>query len=355
MRFAVVGCGVIGKVHAAVLDGELGDRAQLAAVVDIDPTQRDALAEKHGVPGLDSVDAALARDDVEGIAVCVPSGTHADVALRALDAGRHVIIEKPVDVTVEKAEPLIAARDRAGKAVTVISQRRFTAAGTAIHSAISDGRFGKLTSGMATLPAWRSDSYYASAGWRATWELDGGGALMNQAIHTIDLLIWFLGEPVEVHAFCDTLAHPSIEVEDTAAAAVRFGNGALAVIHGTTAAYPGATLRVGVYGDRGCAEMKDTELDFFHVADLESEVETGQADQTDAILAVGAAGDAEGLNPAADPAAVGHAGHRHQYLDLLDAVEQGRQPLVTVEEAIKPVALIQAIYESGRTGRTVRL
>lgn len=352
MRFAVIGCGVIGKHHAAAI-GQLGQRAELVLAVDEVAEAAQKLAADYDAEPMTSVDEALARPDIDAVAVCTPSGQHADVAVAALDAGKHVVVEKPLDVTVTAADRVRAAQERAGRAVTVISQHRFDPASRLVHQAIRDGRFGRISSGSASVIWWRSQGYYDSGDWRGTWSLDGGGALMNQGIHTIDLLVWMLGEPVEVFAWTGCLAHERIEVEDTAAATVRFAGGALGVIHGTTAAYPGLTARLGVYGDRGSAVIDRDRLEYFHAAGADSANPAygaaGDGNQAAEVLRADS-GDTPGAG--SDPAALSDA-HTDQYRDFLDAIEQGRPPLVTVADATRTLAVVCAIYESARTGKPV--
>lgn len=177
------------------------------------------------------------------MAICTPSGAHADLAVAALDSGMHVVVERPLDVTVETARRVLDAQRRAGRVATVISQHRFDPASKLVHHCARAGLFGAVTSGLATVPWWRTQDYYDSGAWRGTRALDGGGAVINQGIHTLDLLVWLLGNPVEVFAWTGCLAHERIEVEDTAAATVRFASGALGVVHATTSAYPGLTTR----------------------------------------------------------------------------------------------------------------
>jgi len=347
MRFALIGCGVIGRQHANTI-AALGPRAELVLVVDEVAEAGRRLASAHGAEATE----ALSRPDIDAVAVCTPSGLHADLAVAALGADKHVVVEKPLDVSLEAVRRVAAAERSAERAVTVISQHRFDRASQIVHEAVRDGRFGRITSGVASVAWWRSQGYYDSGDWRGTWALDGGGALMNQGIHTIDLLVWMLGRPVEVFAWADCLAHRGIEVEDTAIATVRFAGGALGVIHGTTAAYPGLTARLQVHGDRGSAVIDNDDLAYFHAAEADA-----------AAPAYGAAGDdnqaAHLLPPdtdgpataaGADPAALSDA-HADQYRDFLDAVEEGRPPLVTVAEAGRTLAVVCAIYESARTGR----
>jgi len=202
----------------------------------------------------------LSGADLDAVCVCTPSGMHAEHAIAALEAGKHVVIEKPVDVTLRAAGRLLAAQRATGNKAAVVSQHRFDASTLAVHDAVSGGRFGRLTTGTAAVRWWRSQSYYDSGGWRGTWELDGGGVLINQAIHSIDLLQWLMGPVVEVTAHTGLLAHERVEVEDTAVAILKFQGGALGTIVATTAAYPGLTARITVNGDRGSAVIGDDEL-----------------------------------------------------------------------------------------------
>ena len=357
LRFALVGCGVIGQVHARSI-AALGGRARLVLTVDAVVDRAEKLAAEHGAEHSTSVAEALARDDVDAVAVCTPSGLHAETTIAALDAGKHVVVEKPLDVTVAAVHRVEAARLRAGRNVTVISQHRFDPASQLVHRAVRAGELGRLTSGVASIAWWRSQDYYDSGDWRGTWSLDGGGALMNQGIHTIDLLVWLLGEPVEVFGVTGCLAHRGIEVEDTAAATIRFASGALGVVHGTTAAYPGLTARLQVHGDRGSAVIDNDELAYFHAAGAGD----GPAPAYGAS-GTGADGNQAGslLPPAAraagagsDPSALSDA-HVDQYRDFVNAVAAGRPPLVTVADAGRTLAVVRAIYDSARSGAPVSL
>lgn len=354
MRMAVIGCGVIGREHAATITA-LDPDCRLVLTVDVIPERARELAATHGVEATGSLAEALARPDIDAVAVCTPSGTHADLTVAALEAGKHVVVEKPLDVSVAAALRVAEAERRSDRTVTVISQHRFDPASRLVHQAVGEGRLGRLTSGNASIAWWRSQGYYDSGDWRGTWALDGGGALMNQGVHTIDLLVWMLGRPVEVFAWTRCLAHEGIEVEDTAVATVRFASGALGVVHGTTAAYPGLTARLQVHGDRGSAVIDDDRLAYFHSG----------SDATGEAAAYGAGDDANqaalladdgrpATTAGADPAALSKA-HSLQYRDFLGAVAEGRPPVVTVAEATRTLRVVCAIYESARTGRPVSL
>jgi UDP-N-acetyl-2-amino-2-deoxyglucuronate dehydrogenase len=358
VRFAVVGCGVIGRLHAEVLAA--GEDTAVSVLVDVEASAAEELAQRldPAPPVTTSLDEALARDDVDAVAICVPSGAHAQVAVAALESGRHVVVEKPVDVTIAAAAPIAAAAAAApeGTVVTVISQHRFDPASVAVRDAITAGRFGRITSAVATVSWWRSQGYYDSGAWRGTWELDGGGALMNQGVHTVDLLLWFLGTPVEVMALTGLLAHERVEVEDTVAAVVRFESGALATLHATTAAYPGLSVRLQVLGDAGSAVIDDDRLRYFHSKELASAEAAGDAgvsadpgdrsDQTALVLPVDEETDPHG------PMFIGHA---RQYRDIVEAIRTGRRPGVTLDDALLALATVRAVYESARTGAPVRV
>lgn len=360
---AVLGAGVIGAFHAATiarLDG-----LRLVAVADTAWPRATQVASRHGARALSGLEEALEDPAVEAVAVCTPSGLHADAVVSALEAGRHVVVEKPLDVTPEAVQRVLAAARSSDRVVTVISQHRFDASSVALRHAASTGRLGRITSAVVSMPWWRTQTYYDSGEWRGTWSLDGGGALMNQAIHSLDLLVWFLGRPVQVHARTATLAHAGIEVEDTAVATVVFDSGALGVVHATTAAYPGLGTRLQVHGDKGSAVIEGDRLVWFHASSAGDGPDYGNTEAanqaTEALASVlnpggpaaeTSAPEAAAPGAAADPRALSDA-HTSQYRDFLEAVRTGRAPAVTVAEAARTLSLVWALYESARTGRTV--
>src|SRR5918998_119056 len=355
LRFGILGCGVIGPHHALAIAGL--QSAKLVAVADVVPELAQELADEHGCSAYPGLEEMLSGVDLDAVCVCTPSGMHAEGAIAALEAGKHVVIEKPVDVTLEAADRLIEAQRTTGKGVAVVSQHRFDAATQAVHEALDRGRFGRLTSGSAEVRWWRSQSYYDSGGWRGTWELDGGGVLVNQAIHSIDLLQWLMGEVVEVTAHTGLLAHERIEVEDTAVAILKFEGGALGTILATTAAFPGLTTRIAVHGDRGSAIIDDDILSYFHAAGEGQEGEAygagGGENQAEQVMEqYGEA--ATGAGAGADPGRLSMA-HREQIQDFVEALREAREPLVNLEEGRKPLAIIQGIYASARTGGPVRI
>jgi predicted dehydrogenase len=353
LSVAIVGCGVIGLHHAKVIAGH--PRFAVSGLIDPRPAALDTVRKALPEDGKAVATAATLgellgnghRPDI--IVIATPSGTHVELATEAIATGTHVIIEKPLDVSVARGKILAALASEAaarGQMISVISQHRFDPASQAVHRAIASGRFGTVSSAIATVAWWRSQEYYDSGDWRGTWALDGGGATMNQGVHTVDLLRWFLGRPVEVYAATGLFAHDRVEIEDTAAATVRFESGALATILATTAAYPGLSARIQVHGSRGSAVIDNDRLEFFH-----------SASAGDKVGGYGAAGDAS-MNQAAAEVPFEETtqaprnpnefliGHSRQYDDIANAIDSGRTPAVDVNEALLSLALVKAIYRS---------
>jgi len=345
--FGIVGAGIIAAVHADAI-AMLPD-ARLVAVTDVAAGAARQFAARRGCAAEPGLDDLLARPDVDVVCVCVPSGLHAEVGVRAAQAGKHLVIEKPVDVTLEAADRLIAAARHAGVALTVMSQHRFDPGVAELKRLIDDGALGRLVLGEASTKWYRTQAYYDSAPWRGTRAMDGG-ALLNQGIHYVDLLRWCLGPAVEVTAMCTTQAH-DIEVEDTALAIVRFDSGAVGTIGATTAAYPGFPQRLEVTGTDGTATVEDGRL--VRVALREAAEPAAARDP--------APGTAHGPVPgppqaaAADPAALDAAVHAAQLADLLAAASEGRAPAVSGQDGRDALEIVRAVYESSRAGRPVRL
>lgn len=333
LRIAIIGAGVIGNVHARLIAG-LGDTAKLAAVVDIDRSRAETLATRYGVPAYSSAAEAYAAEKLDLASVCTPSAYHAPVAVEALEAGLNVIIEKPIDVTMAAADAIVAAEKKSGRTVSVISQRRFQPVATYIHEAIARGELGRVTSGTVESAFFRSQAYYESGDWRGTIAIDGGGALMNQGIHALDLLIWMLGKPVSVIAHTRCLAHENIEVEDVAAALISFESGAVGTLLASTAAYPGLPVRLAVHGAGGTAVMENDELAYF---------KSSTAEAPDAATLIE-------QNLPEGWSQVDRA-HQRQYSDVLDAIAAGRRPAITTTEGRRALATVLAVYESARTGQ----
>jgi len=348
---AIVGCGVIGLNHANVIASI--PELVVTALVDVDASAADSLADhiegrgRPRPPIFASLTDALAAGETDIVTIGTPSGLHVAQASEAIAAGAHVVIEKPLDVSLPRAREiaeLAAEAEQAGIVVSVISQHRFDPASVVVHDAVAAGEFGRLTSGIASIAWWRGQEYYDSAAWRGTWALDGGGAAMNQGVHTIDLLLWMFGEPVDVSARTAVLAHDRIEVEDTLVATITFASGALAVIHATTAAYPNVGTRLQVHGSRGSAVIEEDQLLFFSSTATDQE-----GNQAASAVRVE---DLRG-NPRADDSFMN--GHLRQYLDVVDAIRTKRPPLVGVRDALLALAVVRALYVSATLGRTVTI
>jgi UDP-N-acetyl-2-amino-2-deoxyglucuronate dehydrogenase len=327
VRIGLVGAGVQGSLHAEVLDQS--DGIDLVAVVDLDENRARSLATPRGAGSGTDLRAVLDRRDVDAVSVCVPSGRHAGIGEQVLRAGKHLLMEKPLDVTLAAADRVIAAERATGRTVGVVSQRRFQPAFAFLRELVESGRIGRVTSGLSESPFWRTQDYYDGGDWRGTVELDGGGALMNQGIHGLDLLLWLLGEPVEVSARWATLAHERIEVEDTLSATIVFESGAVGTMTATTAAYPGRSVRVTLSGSDGTAIVDDERLAFLHLRDQATTQGRPEPDPAvlDTTQSLGA-----------------------QYADFADAVAAGRSPLVGTTQARLALATVLAIYDSARAG-----
>ncbi|WP_394770495.1 Gfo/Idh/MocA family protein [Lacisediminihabitans sp.] len=350
LAVALVGCGIIGVNHSRVIvrHPDLRIVALVDSVPEASHRLADLIADELGAERpaeFSSLGDALAASEVDLVVICTPSGLHVQLAEEALAAGTHVVIEKPLDVTLPRARriaALAAEAESRGSVVSVISQHRFDPASVAVARAAHDGAFGRITSGVASVAWWRSQEYYDSGQWRGTWALDGGGAVMNQGVHTVDLLVWFLGRPVEIFAHTALLAHERVEVEDVAVATVRFESGALAVLHATTAAYPGLSVRLQVHGSEGSAVIDDDQLEYFYAA--------GNGEPRNQAAEQVGASDLRGGDKGPDGFIVGHL---RQYEDIVDAIRTGRRPGVRVEDALVSLAVVRAVYLSATLGTPV--
>lgn len=342
--FAIVGCGMISRFHAKAIADLRG--AEIVACFDSYQPGAERFAEEVGCTAYASLDDMLADPSVHIVNICTPSGAHRDPAVAAARAGKHVVVEKPLEITLKRCDEIIRACDRNGVKLATIMPSRFSPANIALKKAIDQGRFGKLTLGDTYVKWWRSQEYYDSGGWRGTWALDGGGAYMNQAIHNVDLLYWLMGDIAEVQAVTDTLAHERIEVEDAGVAAVRFCNGALGTLEATTAAYPGLLKKTEIHGTAGSAIVEQDDILLWQ---FERERKTDSRIREQFARKSGNSGGAS------DPSAISYQGHLDQLKDLLKAIRTGSQPLVDGQEGRKSVEIILAIYQSSWSGKRVNL
>lgn len=342
--FAIVGCGMIARFHARAIAEIPG--THVAALVSRQLDAAEKLRNELSLAALCHTDlsAALKQPDVDAIIVCTPSGAHLDPAVAAANAGKHVVVEKPLEITPERCDQIIGACNSNGVQLCTIFPSRFSDANIELKKAVESGRFGRLTLGVTTCHWWRTQEYYDRGGWRGTWELDGGGALMNQAIHNVDLLLWLMGPATHVSGMTATLAHERIKVEDTAVATLRFANGALGVIQATTAAHPGYPKTIAIHGDRGSVVVEQDDIVKW---DFDYEMPDDAAIRSRIAHKSGASGGAS------DPAAISHRGHMLQLSDFVDAIRQSRLPNVDGREGRKSVAAICAIYEAAKTRKVM--
>ncbi|MBN1418352.1 MAG: Gfo/Idh/MocA family oxidoreductase [Planctomycetes bacterium] len=338
--FGIIGCGMIAEFHARAIQAIRG--AKLVACHDVDRARAEKLAATFGCDPFDDLDAFLAHAHLDIVTIGTPSGAHLDPAIRAIRARKHAIVEKPLEITLGRCDRMIREADRRKVALAGIFPSRFGEGVGTVKRAIASGRFGRLTLGDATVKWYRTQQYYDSGGWRGTWDLDGGGALMNQSIHTVDLVQWLMGPIAEVNAVMDCLIHKRIEVEDAAVAAIRYRSGAIGFFEGTTAAYPGLPKEIHVSGEKGTAMLRDDAITFWKF-----ERETRNDDR---IRQAFAPGKGPGAG-AADPKAISFVGHQRQFEEFLGALRRGEKPLVDGREARKAVEIIIGIYLSAIAGR----
>lgn len=347
--FGIVGCGMIAHFHArAIADLPNG---RLVAVQTSDPAKMPPVAQAAGrrpeeIAVYTDLAEMLRRPDLDIVCICTPSGAHLEPAAAAAAAGKHVVVEKPLEITLDRCDRLIEACDRAGVKLAAIFPSRFTDVNQTLKAAVEGGRFGRLVVGDTTVKWWRPQSYYDSGKWRGTWELDGGGALMNQAIHNVDLLQYMMGPVRQIAAFTGLLAHERIAVEDTAVAALHFANGAMGTLTATTSVFPGLLKTIAIHGDQGSAVVEQDSLLTWKFAH--------ETPADDAVRARFSASSAVS-GGASDPKAISHEPHARQLADFVRSLETGHKPLVDGADGRKAVEIILAIYQSQATGQVVTL
>ena len=341
MKFGVVGTGSISGVHAKAIAAMEG--STLHSVFNHRLESAERLASEYLVKAFSDIDRFLADPELEIVTIATPSGAHFEPALAALRAGKHVVCEKPLEITTARIDEMIAAAAASGKTLAAILNRRFHPAMAAFKTACEQARFGKLTSASCYIKWFRDQAYYDSAAWRGTWALDGGGALMNQGIHSIDALLYLAGPVKSVQANTSCLAHDRIEVEDTALAMLEFENGARGVIEGSTCNWSstGHPARIQLCGTEGSVFLAD---ESFEVWDFKNPMA-----QDEEIHQKLMRGSEAGLG-ANDPKAINFLQHQRNFEEVVRAIQEGSEPSTSSREARKSVALIEAIYQSAASG-----
>ena len=339
MKFGIIGAGMIGHFHAKAITAMTG--GTLHSVFDLRQEAAEKLAGEYGGTAYSDMAEFLADKELEIVTVGTPSGAHLEPSLAALNAGKHVICEKPLEITLERIDQLTAAAGANGKTIAAVLNRRFHPGMDAFKKASDEGRFGTLTNASAYVKWYRDQAYYDSAGWRGTWALDGGGALMNQSIHTVDSLLYLAGPVKSVQANTACLAHERIEVEDIVVAIVEFESGARGVIECSTCTWSkdGHPARVQLSGTEGSVFLAD---EAFEIWDF-----MGEKPEDAEIQATLMKGQEAGLG-ANDPSAINFHQHQRNFEEVVNAIAEGREPTTSASEARKPVALITAIYESAQ-------
>jgi len=334
VRYAIIGCGGIAAKHALAIR-ETPD-AELVACCDQVRDSALRFAEANKLHAFDTYEELLASDTVDAVSLCTPSGLHTPQAIQAIEAGKHVLLEKPMSLTLEEADRLIEAADKGGVKVGVISQYRFSPAVAEIRRAIEAGALGRITSGSLQMKYWRSKEYYASGAWRGTWALDGGGALMNQGIHGVDIFRYLMGAPKTLTGYARTQIH-DIEVEDSAVAIIEFEGGAIGTIEGSTACYPGYPRRVEICGDKGSIVLEEDAILKWDV-DIPCQLPVGKPADNVA---------------SSDPMAISNAGHVRHFANFTNAILHNEPLLADARIGRLPLEIILSVYKSSQTGRPV--
>jgi predicted dehydrogenase len=326
--FGIIGTGMIGKLHAQAISQI--ENAKLVAVYNRNYESACKLGESFNCEAFSDIGEFLNCNDMDVVTICTPSGTHGKIAVEAANAGKHLLVEKPIEVTLDKAEEIISACIKNNVMCSVISQHRFDDSIMLLKKAVDEGRLGRIYFGSCYTKWYRTEDYYKSSGWRGTWKYDGGGALMNQSIHYIDLLLYIMGDVKEVYGNCAALLH-DIEVEDTGTAVVKFKNGALGMIEGTTAAYPGFYTKLEIHAENGSVIIENDRIKHW---DIKGEEDISEA--------------ATNETGASAPDGISSRSHMKQFENFIEALGNDTKPLISGEDGRRTVELILAIYESSK-------
>ncbi|MGI5173495.1 Gfo/Idh/MocA family oxidoreductase [Treponema sp. OMZ 840] len=343
--FGIIGLGAISRFHATAIE-HIQEAQLTAAFHKVSEKAQSFCRERQGVRPYDNLSQFLSDPDIDIVTVGTPSGAHMEVAIAAMEAGKHVIVEKPIEVTTERIDKMIECAKKNKVILSCVFQSRFHEGPALVKKAIEEGRFGTLTILNAQVKWYRSQDYYDKISWHGTWKLDGGGALMNQSIHAIDLLQWYGGPVKEILGQTSLIGHKNIEVEDTAAAVLKFTNGAIGVIEGSTAVYPGFLKKIEICGTQGSVVVEEESIKYWQFKHEKPEDDFIRKNFIDKTSSGGGA---------SDPSAISYKGHEKCFRNVIEAIRKGIDPAITAEEAKKSVEIICAIYKSSATGRKVLL
>ena len=355
LRTAVVGCGKVSSIHANALDE--APEAEIVGFCDRDLSRAKGMATRFGGQAFASLDQLLRETEPQALVVCTPHPVHADATEAAASAGAHVLVEKPMAASLADCDRMIAATRRAGVQLGVVSQRRFYEPVKRMKAAIDAGKIGKPVLGIFQMYSWRDEAYYASDPWRGTWDGEGGGVLVNQSPHQLDLLLWLMGPIAEISGYWANLNHPSVEVDDTAVASIRFRNGGLGAIITSVSQKPGIYTKVHIHGSNGASIGVETDSGATFVAGVSEGVADPPLNDVWTIPneeGALARFEAEDRQLAQVRNVMTHY-HALQIREFLKACGIGKTPAVTGEDGRRVVETIQAIYRSQREGRPIQL
>jgi UDP-N-acetyl-2-amino-2-deoxyglucuronate dehydrogenase len=341
--WAIVGCGMIAKFHARAIASLRGSKLVACHSRTMDKAQQFA-SEFGGTPYSD-LKRLLQDPNVDIVTICTPSGAHLEPGLEAAKAGKHVLVEKPLEVTTARCDKLIHGCEQANVRLGTIFPSRYHASALLLKHAKDTDRFGTIAMASAYVKWFRTQAYYDSGHWRGTWKLDGGGALMNQAIHSVDLMLWLMGPVKSVSAFTSLRAHERIEVEDTATAILEFESGALGTIEASTAAYPGSLKRIEIVGSEGSASLEEEAITQWSFA---------KSSRADSKIRASMNENATG-GGAADPTAIGHQAHQLLFGDFLTSIKKNAPCSIDGHQGRMSIDLINAAYRSSKSGRRITL
>lgn len=338
LKIGIVGCGTIADIHAQAI--EKSKNLELISVFSRTEKNAFSLGEKFKVNWHTDWNKFITDPDLDAVSICTPSGNHLDYGERAAQAGKHVIVEKPIEVTMDRARRLIKVCEENKVSLAVIYQSRFIPEIIELKRKLDEQEIGKLCVGDAHILWFRDQEYYDSGAWRGTLALDGGGVLINQAIHTIDLLQWFMGDVESIYGITGTLTHKRLEGEDNAMAVVRYKSGAMGIIEGSTSIQPAQPRSIALHGENGTIYLKGDEVKILKAEDKESDKQDTKSTSS------GASSPLAGFS--IDP-------HRFQLEAIADAISEGREPPVSGKESLKSLAIVLAIYKSAKSNATVNM
>ncbi len=338
LNIGIAGCGTIATIHGQAIDES--QKLKLISVFSRTESNAANMGEKFGVSWHTDWSTFISDPEMDAVSICTPSGNHLDYGKMVAEAGKHVIVEKPIEITLERARQLIKVCEENGVALAVIYQSRFIPEIKEVKIKLDEQEIGDLFMGDAYIKWFRDQKYYDSGAWRGTLALDGGGVLINQAIHTVDLLQWFMGDVESIYGKTNTLTHERLEGEDNAIAVVKYKSGAMGVIVGSTSIQPAQPRRIELHGKNGSITLDGDDVKMLKAEEKET------VEQDKKSLASGASSPMAGFS--IDP-------HRDQFEAIADAIDEGREPPVSGKESLKSLAIVLAIYKSSKSNVSVNM